>query len=166
MFVRTTRDIDAGEELTVPYVSYDLPFSDREKRFGDWIQPGVGFQCQCNWCHSVRHSSKHQKVEKQVGAAYRRAAHLVSTQQMKMAEAAEYVMPEMERKAAFQTFSTLPLPLQHNACADLWVMEGACEASKGNPRAALTAYQKAAQIKFAVRGGYGIERAKDLVKTQ
>ncbi|CAB9497348.1 TPR domain protein [Seminavis robusta] len=164
MFVSTTQDIEAGQELTLSYVSLDLSFSDREEKFRHWIQPDHGFQCECDWCHSIRSSPKLAKTERTVHAAYRKAAQLVSSGHhvTRMHAAAELAMPSAERQVAFDTFSSLPLALQHNACADLWVMEGACQAHKGNHPGALVAYEKVAAIKFAVRGGFSIERAKDL----
>lgn len=151
-----------GEELTISYVAHGLSFSERKQKFGDWIQPGVGFQCQCDWCHTIRSSPELNETEELVHTAYRKAADLVSKQGLKMAVAAEIAMPTTERSKAFKVFSQLPLALQHNACSDLWVMEGACEAHKGNMTSALVAYENAAKIKLAVRGGFSIERAKDL----
>ena len=54
MFVWTTRDVEAREELTLAYISHDASFLEREVAFKRWIQPGVGFTCQCDWCHHMR----------------------------------------------------------------------------------------------------------------
>jgi tetratricopeptide (TPR) repeat protein len=162
MFVWTTRDIEAGEELCISYVSHDQSFSKREAGFQNWIKPNIGFCCQCDWCHEIRSSAELRELEERVHGAYRMAADLVSFQSIKMALAAERAMSVEERQVCFKIFSKLPPALQHNAGAELWVMEGVCLAHNGEFESALKAYEKAAEIKYAVRGGFSIERAKDL----
>ena len=88
---------------------------------------------------------------------------MVSKDGFKMALAAERAMPSTQRKSYLKILSELPLQLQHNSSARLWVMEGSCLSHfDSDAKGALTAYEKAADIKYAVRGGYSLERAKNL----
>ena len=163
LFVWTTRDVEAREELTVAYISHDKSFLEREEVFQRWIEPGVGFSCQCEWCHHMRKSGELRRVEMQIHSACRNAAEQVSKNGDKMALAAEKAMPSTQRRSCLKILSEFPLKLQHNASAGLWVMEGACLAHfDSDVQGALAAYEKAAEIKYAVRGGYSLERAKDL----
>jgi SET domain len=162
MFVFATKEVKTGEELTVSYVAQDRTYEERRQTFCNWVEPGLGFECQCDWCCMIRSSHELQQAEKRVSAAYREAAKIVSTSPMNMADAANKVIPQKERQVCFKTFSSFQISLQHHASADLWVMEGACLAAKNDSSAALQAYEKAAEIKYAVCGGFGLDRAKDL----
>lgn len=54
MFVTTLKDVQKGEELTISYVALDSSFAERKETFKNWVAPGIGFSCQCDWCHTMR----------------------------------------------------------------------------------------------------------------
>lgn len=167
MLVWTTRPVKANEELSISYCSNDLSYADRSSKFANWIENGLGFECACDWCHSIRNNPEHKALEERAHNAFHVAACLVVSSQggIEMAAAAERALPSAERKSMMEQFAQLPsLGMQHNACANLWVMEGDVRAHQGNPQGALEAYQKAADIKYAVRGACpsSMGRAKDL----
>jgi tetratricopeptide (TPR) repeat protein len=161
IFIWTTKEIQSGEELTISYVPDDTSFKEREEKFKDWTHHGIGFQCHCGRCNAVRSSTELKAADERVSQAYKDASELVSTQSIKLAIAAERVLPSPERKKLLRLFSTLPLGYQHYPGLQLWTMVGACEAARGNREAALRAHQKAAEIGYAVRGGYSVGWAKD-----
>jgi len=154
--------VESDEELTLSYVSHEKSFAERETIFRNWIEPHVGFSCQCDWCHLIRNSEELRKLEGRIHRAYKDAAALVTKDSVKMAVAVERVMSSNERAACRDVFAKLSPSLQHNAGADLLVMEGVCCAQNGNFPMALQYYQEAAKIKYAVRGGYRLDHAKDL----
>ena len=50
MVVRTTRCVEKGAELTVPYLDMKKPFYERKQILQDWISKGNGFACDCERC--------------------------------------------------------------------------------------------------------------------
>jgi len=163
MFISTTKEVHPGEELTISYVSHLKSFQERNDVFRNWIEPGMGFCCQCDWCVMMRESTELQKVDSRIHAAFEKAAEMVSSDFVKMGVAANRAFPKTERKAALELLSVLPLTMQHVACAKLWIMEGSCRAHYDEDnQGALAAYKKAAEIRHAVIGECSIDRAKDL----
>ena len=164
IFIWTTRAVQPGEELCISYMAVqETSFSQRTENFSNWIQPGVGFCCQCESCRVIRHNKKLQELDAQVHQAYEKASILVSRDRMKMAEAAEQVMPRAERQEHLQFVSKFPEAVQHNAAAKLWILEGSCLGHSGDPHGALLAYERAAEINYAIFGGnHRFDRAKDL----
>ena len=61
-----------------------------------------------------------------------------------------------------KAFADLPLYLQHNTVSKLYILEGAYLNSKGDCCGALRAYQKVAEIGYAVRGNISFEYYMDL----
>lgn len=161
IFVFTTKSVRSGEELTISYVPGETPFTEREATFEDWTDRGIGFQCQCEWCHEVRNSEELKAADKRVSQAFKEAFALVKRQPIRVATAAEQVMPSVERKALLSLFSRLPIEFQHYSSLNLWKLEGACEMAQGNLESALRAHIKAAEIGYAVRGGFSVDWAVD-----
>ncbi|KAF2280773.1 SET domain-containing protein [Westerdykella ornata] len=62
-FLRATRDIDAGEELTQQYISPEIDIEDRQRAFeGTW-----GFRCDCKLCEvdgSISAEKRRQRLER------------------------------------------------------------------------------------------------------
>ncbi|KAL3915104.1 MAG: hypothetical protein SGILL_005802, partial [Bacillariaceae sp.] len=165
MFVWTTRVVQPGEELCISYTDLkETSFSERKETFANWIQPGVGFSCQCDSCHVIRDNQKLELLDAQVHQAYEKAASMVSLHRMKMAVAAEQVMSRTECQEHLQFLSDkFPDAVQHNAAAKLWILEGSCLGHKNDAHGALQAYERAAEIKYAIRGSnHRLDRAKDL----
>lgn len=153
MFIRTTRQVQRGEELCISYTAAELSYSKRCEIFQNWVRPGVGFQCACDLCHLLRTNSALLQMEQEVESAYSEAARLVTMQQMPMAVAAEQVMPEVRRKAIISKFCDQPLRLQHRTIQKLEVMQGAVLNFKGDFEQAYECYKRAAAIGYAVSGG-------------
>jgi hypothetical protein len=66
MFVRTSRAVLAGEELTLPYLDVRLPLAQRTAKLAAWGgSSGGGFTCDCARCVEERE----QKVVKQAKKA-------------------------------------------------------------------------------------------------
>ena len=162
MFIWTNRHIQSNEELCVSYVSAGSTYKMREKIFSSWTNPNVGFICQCDWCHAVRSSPELQAADETVHAAYDTAAKMVTYQHVKMAVAAEQVLPSTARKRLMKVYDSLPFHIQHIASAKLWMMEGAWLTHLGKVQKALEAHKMVAEIKLAVGGCVDFERAKDL----
>lgn len=161
IFVRATRDIQAGEELSLSYVNNSVSFAKRESIFSEWIEPGVGFACQCDWCRTIRVSPDLRQAEEAIKPplALLRSLYLEG---VPMAIAAERSLPDRDRAEYFKLYSRFPLKIQHIAAAD-WIIEGSClMAYKNKPKKALEAYENAAAIIEAVCGYLVFVRAKDL----
>jgi hypothetical protein len=78
IFIRCTRPILAGEELSISYMSPEEPYERRVKVFRNWIDPQVGFECQCESCYTMRSDPKLRKMEARVEAAFTQAIQDVS----------------------------------------------------------------------------------------
>jgi tetratricopeptide (TPR) repeat protein len=163
MFIHSTRPIVVGEELCVSYVSPYYLYEKRVEVFRDWIVPGVGFECQCKWCHTMRSDPKLRRMEARVEAAYTQAGNEVSFKGTPMAKAAERALPSTQRYLLLADYEQYPAHIQHHAAAKLHIFEGSCLNDQGDSVGALRAFQRAADIGYAVRGGGSyMDRAKDL----
>jgi hypothetical protein len=163
MFIRCTRPIIAGEELSISYTSIDNTYENRVEVFRHWIDPEVDFECQCISCYTMRSDPKLRKMEARVEAAYTQASQDVSFKNVTMAKAAERALPSSRRHLLLSIYERYPARIQHCAAANLHVFEGSCLNDQGDYKGALRAFQRAADIGYAVRGeGFHMGRAKDL----
>jgi hypothetical protein len=163
MFIRCTRPILAGEELSISYISPDEPYERRVEVFRRWIAPQVGFECQCKSCYTMRSDPKLRKMEARVEAAYTQAIQDVSLKRVPMSKAAERALPSTQRHLLLSDYQRYPAHIQHFAAAKLHVFQGSCLNDQGDNKGALRAFQRAADIGYAVRGGgFHMGRVKDL----
>lgn len=161
MFIRSTRPINAGEELCISYCGTDDTYPERLEKFRGWIKPGEGFECACEWCHTLRNNKVLRDMEVTADAAHKTAARMVTFDQIPMAVAAERAIPSHRRQAMLSKFAEFPLRIQHNAAAKIEIFEGVCLNHRGDSKGALECFQRASDIGYAVRGGGSMNYAKD-----
>eukprot|EP00546_Thalassionema_frauenfeldii_P010104 CAMPEP_0178928772 /NCGR_PEP_ID=MMETSP0786-20121207/20129_1 /TAXON_ID=186022 /ORGANISM="Thalassionema frauenfeldii, Strain CCMP 1798" /LENGTH=801 /DNA_ID=CAMNT_0020604753 /DNA_START=885 /DNA_END=3287 /DNA_ORIENTATION=+ len=163
MFITTTKAIKKDEELCILYASlYDTTFEERKECFAKWVKPNVGFECACDHCQLLRTNNILRKLTAEVEKAYSQAAQIVTLQGVKMAAAAESILPSQRRRFIFDQFSHLPLRLQHTAIAKLHVLEGSVLKSQKDNLGALASYKRAAEIGYEVRGTGTFEYLTDM----
>jgi hypothetical protein len=111
----------------------------------------------------MRSNPKLQKMEARVEAACNQAIQDVSLKSVPMAKAAERALPSTRRHLLLSDYERYPAHIQHCAAAKLHIFEGSCLNDQGDYKGALRAFQRAADIGYAVRGeGFHMARAKDL----
>ncbi|GKY98779.1 hypothetical protein MPSEU_000834100 [Mayamaea pseudoterrestris] len=159
IFIRSTRPISSGEELSVTYVPHQDTYSERVAAFGRW---GTGFECKCEWCHTIRTDHRLRKMVTTIEEAHKQAANLVTAKGLSTWGAAERVLPSSKRVQLLSDMKQYSPHLQHIAGANLRIMHGACLAHAGNHATALAMYEEAAAITYAVRGSAGVGIMHDL----
>jgi hypothetical protein len=165
MIVRAMKPIKSGEELCLTYTDiFAKSYAERREIFKDWIDRGVGFECKCPVCAAIRSNRKLRQVDEEANRAYTDASKIISFSNSftPMGKVAEQVMPSEKRKKFLAFLSTFPLHIQHYSAVKLWVMQGSSLNEQGRRAEALEAFQKAADIGYAIRGYQGMARAKDL----
>jgi|AntRauTorckE5430_2_1112549.scaffolds.fasta_scaffold00198_5 tetratricopeptide (TPR) repeat protein len=162
MFIRSTRAIKAGEELCISYTPVDTSYENCQRFFANWVKPNVGFICACERCHMLRQHSNLLYLEAEVEEAYQKAAEEVTLSGVPMAKAGDRSISSYRRRQIMAAFAPFPLHLQHNTVVKLLVLEGACFKHRGDDAEALNAYERAADIGYAVRGGTGFGYFTDL----
>jgi hypothetical protein len=111
----------------------------------------------------MRSDPKLRKMEASVEAAYTQAIQDVSLKSVPMSKAAERILPSTRRHLLLSDYERYPARIQHFSAAKLHVFEGSCLNDQGDNRGALRAFQRAADIGYAVRGGgFHMGRVKDL----
>ncbi len=79
LLISTTRDVEAGEELCIPYVDIFQTYAEREEAFSRWNM-GNGFICACERCQACREDPDLVAIEEEVDAGY--AKGLMMTERM------------------------------------------------------------------------------------
>ena len=153
MFIRSIRPIAAQEELTISYTDPEMSFAEKSAIFARWIRPNVGFTCACDYCALLRLDRKQREMEAEVDTAYKKAAKLVSSLKgIKMAQAAEKVMPERRRLDILSAHAALPPALCHRSVERVEIMQGTVLQRRGQLIEAYQCYERASAIEYAITG--------------
>lgn len=119
MFLCTTRRVEAGAELTVPYLDMKLDYHERKKQLGNWLGPGEGFVCDCERCvpiASIGETPAKRRARADTEAflrkAYDEVSALVVTGEMSKCVAVERVIPRDRLAAIKRELTALPVPQQ------------------------------------------------------
>ncbi len=65
----TTRNVEAGEELCIPYLDVFQTYKERTKTFSVW-NSGSGFVCACERCRACREDRSLADIEAEVVAGH------------------------------------------------------------------------------------------------
>jgi tetratricopeptide (TPR) repeat protein len=152
IFIHTARAIKKHEELCITYVGLETSYLERKEKFQNWIRPGLGFKCACEWCCLLRAKAPLRKMEQEVDTAFKEAARLVTFQHDSMASAAEMVISAHRRADIMAAFKDLPLHLQNRPIQNLRVLQGTILSSHGDIKGAYQSFKSAAAIGYAVYG--------------
>eukprot|EP00798_Chlamydomonas_sp_ICE-L_P016013 gene16013-22150_t len=84
MFISTTLDVEAGEELSQPYLDIMKPFEQRTQTLAGW-NSGNGFACDCARCSACRRHPKIASLESEMSTMFKRVTKLSATMSMSAA---------------------------------------------------------------------------------
>ncbi|XP_065673602.1 uncharacterized protein LOC136090690 [Hydra vulgaris] len=115
LFIITNRNIEAGEELTIPYTENDGEFENVQQIFKNWNNYG-GFTCYCARCNYLRDNTDILNACTLVDNAYSKAYFLFSTEKIDMFNASNQVMTPNQRSELFQIFDKSPKETKVSLC--------------------------------------------------
>lgn len=153
MFVRATRPIETGEQLFVSYRPTETSYKEDTEGFSTWITLKEGFVCQCQRCSWLRSHPDLGRMNTEVILAYRKGIEAIRKRGLAMGLAADEVLPPQRRAEIMAAHESLPFEVQHSTVALCNILCGSSLATRNHARGALQAFERAAEIGYAVRGG-------------
>eukprot|EP00798_Chlamydomonas_sp_ICE-L_P007806 gene7806-1003_t len=149
MFISTVRDVEAGEELSIPYLDPMMPFEKRTKTLAGW-NSGNGFECDCVRCEASRRHPEIGTLESEVRAMAKHVSQL----------SAAMPMHEAIVQSQFTRLSLAPLKCfpDREVCGALlpkFGLEAMALEAYGQPDKAISIYQRALHIHASVFGTFG-----------
>ena len=161
MFVFTTRDVKAGDELCIPYTCPDATFEERSKHHAGWNN-GEGFVCICPRCIAARASPALSKHENEVHAAFRSAGRLAGS--MGMREAADAALPPPQRLSLQQQLEPLSLTQSYGVLCPLLELQAGSLVSARRFGDAMECYQRLVYARRSVHGPESYTVARDSIR--
>jgi len=146
LFVSTTRDVAAGEELCIAYLDILAPFAERRQQ----LSQGQGFQCACQRCAELHGDQTIVAAEAELAEAYSRGARLTATGEREAA-ASQQVLSKARRSELHSLFASRPLHARYGM-VPLLDMEASICLAKGRPQQALDRHRQILQLTVAALG--------------
>eukprot|EP00873_Tetraselmis_striata_P007155 jgi/Tetstr1/427419/TSEL_017583.t1 len=146
LFVSTTRDVAAGEELCIAYLDILAPFAERRQQ----LSQGQGFQCACQRCAELHGDQTIVAAEAELAEAYSRGARLTATGEREAA-ASQQVLSKARRSELHSLFASRPLHARYGM-VPLLDMEASICLATGRPQQALDRHRQILQLTVAALG--------------
>eukprot|EP00798_Chlamydomonas_sp_ICE-L_P011462 gene11462-34176_t len=155
MFISTARDVEAGEELTLPYLDPMMPFEERTQILAGW-NSGNGFECDCARCDACRRHPELASLESETSTMLKRVAQLSATMPVGTAIGIVKAQCPSTCMGALERFS------EREACGVLLRMlelDAGALAHSGKPDQAIPIYQRSLDIRTSAFGTFGTSNA-------
>eukprot|EP00798_Chlamydomonas_sp_ICE-L_P005546 gene5546-4181_t len=151
MFISTTRDVEAGEELRLSYLDPMEPFEERTRTLAGW-NSGNGFECDCARCDACRDHPQIASLEREAFAMLKRVTQLSATMPMGAAIGRVKAQFPSSCLAALERFS------DREVCGVLLrtlELDAEALAISGKPDKAIPIYQRLLDIRASAFGTFG-----------
>eukprot|EP00798_Chlamydomonas_sp_ICE-L_P001720 gene1720-33128_t len=156
MFISTTRDVEAGEELSLLYIYPMEPFEGRTKRLAQWNGKGNGFACDCARCGACRRHPEIASLESEAETMHYRVRELWARMPMPTA-----IMGIVKAQFPSLCLGALERFPDREVCGVLLKtleLEAMAQALSGEPDKAVPIFQRLIDIHASALGTFGNAR--------
>ena len=150
LFIFTNRSVEAGSELTIPYLDVMDSFSKRKRILAGW-NSGQGFTCDCSRCKAIRADPEAVRMEEEILTVFSKAGNYISSNKATYEESMRKFVSRGSEKAYCKKFEGMDLS-HKTPLLPILEMQGMVAMEKGKGGEALTIFKLMNAIEEATSG--------------